>query len=133
MDVLAFPNAFDVASELEGLGPVRQIEERVFPDGEVLVRVPNVGGEVAVVTRLFPNVNDNLVKLFLTIDALNDMGARRVVLVLPYLPYARQDRRFRPGEPISSKTVLKIFSSLSVHGVLTVDMHKRYVVDYAPR
>ncbi|MFN3804576.1 MAG: ribose-phosphate diphosphokinase [Pyrobaculum sp.] len=133
MDILAFPNAFDIASELEGLGPVGQIEERVFPDGEVVTRVPDVGSEAAVVMRLFPNVNDNLVKLFLTVDALNDLGARKVVLVLPYLPYARQDRRFRRGEPISSKTMLKIFSSLSVHGVVTIDMHKHYVADYAPR
>lgn len=131
--IIAFQNALDLAAELEGIGPVAQIEERVFPDGEVLVRLPEARGEVAVVARLYPAVNDNLIKLFLTIDALNDAGASKIILVIPYMPYARQDRRFRPGEPISSKTVLKLLAHLNVFGIITVDLHKGYVAEYAPR
>jgi ribose-phosphate pyrophosphokinase len=134
MDILSFQNALDLAADLELLGTVKQIEEKVFPDGEVLTRIPqDVGLEVAVLARLYPDVNNNLVKLMLTLDALSDLGVRKIILVIPYLPYARQDRRFRPGEPISSKTVLRMLSSFPVSALLTLDVHKPYIADYAPR
>jgi ribose-phosphate pyrophosphokinase len=134
MEVLVFQSAFDLAADLEGVGAVKQVEERTFPDGEVLVRLPqDVGLEVAVLTRLYPNVNDNLVKLVLTLDALSDLGVRKIVLLIPYLPYARQDRRFRPGEPISSKTVLRILGSYPVSALVVLDIHKPHIADYAPR
>ncbi|AFA38894.1 ribose-phosphate pyrophosphokinase [Pyrobaculum oguniense TE7] len=133
MQILSFQNAFDLAIEFEGLGALAQMEERVFPDGELLVKLPPSERDVVVVARLYPGVNENLFKLFLALDALNDQGASRIVLVLPYLPYARQDRRFRPGEPISSKTVLRILTLFNVSAVVAVDVHKQYVADYAPR
>lgn len=134
MDVLVFQNAFDLAADLEGVGAVKQVEERTFPDGEVLVRLPqDVGLEVAVLTRLYPNVNDNLVKLVLTLDALSDLGVQKIILLIPYLPYARQDRRFRPGEPISSKTVLRILGSYPVSALVALDVHKPHIADYTPR
>jgi len=134
MDVLVFQNAFDLAADLEGVGAVKQVEERAFPDGEVLIRLPqDVGLEVAVLIRLYPNVNDNLVKLVLTLDALSDLGVRRVVLLIPYLPYARQDRRFRPGEPISSKAVLRILAGYPVSALVALDVHKPYIAEYVPR
>jgi ribose-phosphate pyrophosphokinase len=134
MDVLVFQNAFDLAADLEGVGAVKQVEERTFPDGEVLVRLPqDVGLEVAVLTRLYPNVNDNLVKLVLTLDALSDLGVQKIILLIPYLPYARQDRRFRPGEPISSKTVLRILGGYPVSALVALDVHKPYIADYTPR
>lgn len=132
MIILAFANALDIASELEGLGEMMQIEERVFPDGEVLTRIPRVGRDVAVVARLYPGVNDNLVKLMLTLDALSDLGASRIFAVVPYLPYARQDRRFRPGEPISAKAILRALGNY-VSDIITVDLHKPYIREYAPR
>lgn len=133
MQILSFQNALDLAMEFERLGTLAQIEERVFPDGELLVRLPPSERDVVVVARLYPGVNENLFKLFLALDALNDQGAGRIVLVLPYLPYARQDRRFRQGEPISSKTVLRILSLFNVSAIVAVDVHKQYVADYAPR
>ena len=132
MQILSFQNALDLAMEFERLGTLAQIEERVFPDGELLVRLPPSERDVVVVARLYPGVNENLFKLFLALDALNDQGAGRIVLVLPYLPYARQDRRFRQGEPISSKTVLRILSLFNVSAIVAVDVHKQYVADYAP-
>jgi len=133
MHILTFQNALDIAEHFEGLGKVVQVEERTFPDGEVLVRVPEVGPVVVLVARLYPSVNDNVFKLFLALDALNDMGVGRVVVVAPYLPYARQDRRFRPGEPISAKALLKTLANLSVGALVAVDLHKPYIADYVPR
>ncbi|MEZ0320178.1 MAG: ribose-phosphate diphosphokinase [Pyrobaculum sp.] len=133
MLILAFQNALDLAAELQELGEVRQVEERVFPDGEVLARIPSAAETVVLVARLYPSVNENLVKLFLALDTLNDLATRRIVLAIPYMPYMRQDRRFREGEPISAKTVFKIMSSFGVSALVTVDLHKQYVAEYAPR
>ena len=73
MHILTFQNALDIAEHFEGLGKVVQVEERTFPDGEVLVRVPEAGPVVVLVARLYPGVNDSVFKLFLALDALNDM------------------------------------------------------------
>lgn len=131
MRLYYFKNAEDLAKAISArLGiDARQIEERDFPDGEVLVRV-EPAREVALIARLYPDVNKNLVKLYLALDALTDYGAERIVLVAPYLPYARQDRRFREGEPISSKTVLSHLKLYPVTHVVTVDLHKAYISDY---
>ncbi|ABL87558.1 ribose-phosphate pyrophosphokinase [Pyrobaculum islandicum DSM 4184] len=133
MDILAFQNAVDLVTELEKVGVVKQVEERVFPDGEVLIRLPETGPEVALVLRLYPSVNDNIIKLVLALDALSDIGVRKVVLLTPYFPYARQDRRFRTGEPISSKTILKLLANYPVFAIITLDLHKPYIAEYVPR
>lgn len=133
MDILAFQNAADLITELEKVGVVKQVEERVFPDGEVLIRLPETGPEVALVLRLYPSVNDNIIKLVLALDALSDIGVRKVVLLTPYFPYARQDRRFRTGEPISSKTILKLLANYPVFTIITLDLHKPYIAEYVPR
>lgn len=129
--MLYFKNAEDLARRISAkLGlDARPVEERDFPDGEVLVRV-EPAREAALIARLYPDVNKNLVKLFLALDALADYGAERLILVLPYMPYARQDRRFREGEPISVKAVLGHIKEYPVSHIISVDLHKPYIADY---
>jgi ribose-phosphate pyrophosphokinase len=131
MKLYYFKNAEDLAKPIAGaLGlDARPLEERDFPDGEVLVRV-EPAREAVLLARLYPDVNKNLVKLLLALDALSDYGADRVVLVVPYLPYARQDKRFREGEPISVKTMLAHLRRYPVSHLVAVDLHKPYIGDY---
>ncbi|AEA12163.1 ribose-phosphate pyrophosphokinase [Thermoproteus uzoniensis 768-20] len=131
MRLYYFKNAEDLARQIAGaLGlDAKLVEERDFPDGEVLVRV-EPAREAILLARLYPDVNKNLVKLFLALDALSDYGADRVVLVAPYLPYARQDRRFRDGEPISVKFLLSHLRQYPVSHLIAVDLHKPYIGDY---
>ncbi len=135
MRIYYFKNAEDVALRMAGIlnCGLTQVEEREFPDGEVLVRADAGAGTAIIVGRMYPNVNNNIMKLVLLLDALSDHGVSGMVLVLPYLPYARQDRRFRSGEPISAKTLLKMFAHHNVSHIFTVDVHKEGIRDYVSR
>ncbi|MEM3137240.1 MAG: ribose-phosphate diphosphokinase [Thermofilaceae archaeon] len=108
-----------------------EVEVTKFPDGETYIRLlPDVKGRrVVYVNTLQPSPNDALTETFLTLDALKDLGAREVHAIIPYMAYARQDERFRPGEAISIATVAKLFKSLELDSIYTVDMHLHRVTD----
>lgn len=97
------------------------IDVHIFPDGESLVRAPS-GGKTAIIYCPLDRPNEKLVNLLLAADALQRGGARRLVLVAPYLCYMRQDKAFRAGEAISQKAIAQ-FLSLAFDRVVTVDAH----------
>lgn len=110
------------------------VESKRFPDGEVYVRVGvGVKGEdVVVVQSMEPPQNDALVELILIVDALVESGARSVTAFTPYLPYARQDRVFLAGEPVSVRAVLKALRSIGVERLVVVEAHSERALSYFP-
>ncbi|MFX0078127.1 MAG: ribose-phosphate diphosphokinase [Candidatus Hermodarchaeota archaeon] len=106
-------------------------EIKCFPDGETYVRfLGEVAKEdVVVVQSLGHQPNHYLVELFLMLDALKDLKAKRVIAVLPYFAYARQDERFKPGEAISLKTVSRLIEAAGADYIFTIDSHRHRVVD----
>ena len=106
----------------ERLGvPLHVIDVHRFPDGEIKVTV----AEPSTTTILYMPLdapNDKLVTLLFAAEALRRGGARRLVLVAPYLCYMRQDIAFRPGEAISQKVIGSIITR-TVDRVVTVDAH----------
>lgn len=115
----------DVANAL-GLTHV-VLESKQFPDGESYIRYPvdlTKYEGLILVQRAYPNQDSRLMQLMLAVHAARDLGVNEIHIVLPYLPYSRQDRRFRDGEPISLLTVLTLLSSLGVSSIITVDVHK---------
>lgn len=121
--VFAFAEGADEAGRLAGeLGvPCHAIEARRFPDGESLVRVPAFA-ETAILYRSLDDPNARLVEILLAASALRDGGARRVVLVAPYLGYMRQDMAFRPGEAVSQRVIGKLLAD-HFDGLVTIDPH----------
>ncbi|MFH0861336.1 MAG: ribose-phosphate diphosphokinase [Candidatus Altiarchaeota archaeon] len=112
--------AWEVSKNLNaGLG---KLEVQKFPDGELYVRVDSdvKGEELAVIKRT--RTSDDLIELILTLDALRDSGARLIHTVLPYMIYSRQDKRFKKGEALSAKTLLKVLDELS-DDITTVNCH----------
>ncbi|MDI6643344.1 MAG: ribose-phosphate diphosphokinase [Candidatus Hodarchaeaceae archaeon] len=101
-----------------------------FPDSEFYLRIgAELKGEHAVVVQSTCSPqNDNLVELCFLLDAVRDLGARRVTAVVPYLAYARQDKRFKPGEAISLRTVSKLISNAGADEFITVDIHEEETV-----
>lgn len=93
-----------------------------FPDGELYLRVGGrlEGDDVVVVQST--RTDQDLIELLLLEDAVREAGARRVFVVVPYLGYARQDRRFFPGEPVSARTLCR-HVELDADAVITVDLH----------
>jgi ribose-phosphate pyrophosphokinase len=93
-----------------------------FPDGEHYLLAGETDDEMVIVGSVVDN--DSLVQLMLLIDAC-DRATNR--LVLPYMAYARQDKRFKPGEPISSRVVARALSQ-GVSEVITVNIHEKEVL-----
>ena len=101
-----------------------------FPDGESYLRFEDevAGEEVVVVQSTGPPQDTSLIQLLILIDAAKDLGAKRVTAVVPYLAYARQDKRFLPGEAISIQTVGKLLKAAGVDELLTVNVHEEKVL-----
>ena len=99
------------------------VEAHRFPDGEVVVRLrtPVAGLRVLLVAHL-DRPDEKTLALVFAADAARELGAQQVGLVAPYLPYMRQDDRFRPGEAITSRSYARLLSS-TVDFLVTVDPH----------
>ncbi|MFA0752709.1 MAG: hypothetical protein IMHGJWDQ_000469 [Candidatus Fervidibacter sp.] len=112
-----------VAREL-GL-PLGEILVSRFSDGEVRVQIhENVrGADVFIIQPTCPPVNENLMELLVMIDAFKRASAARVVAVIPYYGYARQDRKVRPREPISAKLVANLLTTAGADRILAIDLH----------
>jgi ribose-phosphate pyrophosphokinase len=121
------PLAKAVAEHLKT--PLTKIDIRRFTDGEIFVEVEeNVRGEdVFIIQSTSAPVNDNLMELFILIDALRRGSARRITAVVPYFGYARQDRKSAPRSPISAKLVANILAAAGVNRVLTLDLHSAQI------
>ena len=97
-----------------------------FSDGEVMVEVnENVRGrDCYIMQPVSAPTNDNLMEMLVIADALRRASAARITAVIPYLGYARQDRRSRSARvPISAKVVANMITAAGIDRVLTVDLH----------
>jgi ribose-phosphate pyrophosphokinase len=90
-----------------------------FPDGEQYLRTDPVGDEVLIIGSIIDS--DSLIQLLLLIDACEEA---RSMLLVPYMGYARQDKQFRPGEPLSARAIARALSR-GVSEVMTVNLHDR--------
>jgi len=106
-------------------------ELKLFPDGELYVRIPaDVKGEdVAIIQSTCYPPNQNYMELLLLLDTARDLGAEEITAIIPYFAYARQDNRFKEGEAVSLYTVAKLIESVGTKKVYTVDMHAHRVGD----
>jgi ribose-phosphate pyrophosphokinase len=123
--LISMPGHDELARRLAVLLPADdgEIVARRFPDGESYVRIEsNVCEREVIVLAVLDRPDDKIVPLLLALRTLRDLGAKRVVLVAPYLPYMRQDHRFHPGEAVSSRIVAATLDG-AVDAVVTVDPH----------
>ncbi|MEM0384363.1 MAG: ribose-phosphate diphosphokinase [Candidatus Caldarchaeum sp.] len=133
MKVVSGVSSADLAAKLSRFlnAPVVNVESKRFPDGESYVRVVGAvaGEEVVLVQGLHPPQDTHLTQLLLLADCLNDLGASSIRAVVPYMAYARQDRRFRDGEAVSILTVLKLLKTVGVSELITVNIHSPWILE----
>jgi ribose-phosphate pyrophosphokinase len=101
-----------------------------FSDGEVAIEIlENVRGkDVFILQSICAPTNDNLMELLVMVDALKRASAGRVTAAIPYMGYARQDRRPNSARvPITAKVVANMMSSVGVDRVLTMDLHSEQI------
>jgi ribose-phosphate pyrophosphokinase len=109
--------------------PLAAHEERDFEDGEHKARPLDTvrGTDVYVVQSLHSgpaeSANDKLCRLLFFIGALKDAGAARVTAVVPYLCYARKDRRTKPGDPVTTRYVASLFEAIGTDAIATLETH----------
>ena len=99
-----------------------------FPDGEGLAAVPEFAGEEAVVVATTDS-DEAWVELLQLQDAVREAGATDVTTVIPYMGYARQDRSFEPGQPVSARAMAKAIST-GTDRVVLVNPHESAVADF---
>ena len=101
------------------------VDHRVFPDGESYIRLTApVEGETAVIVQTTsPPQDTRLIQFFLMASTSADLGAERVICVVPYLAYARQDKRFLEGEALSLDIVLHLLEEAGADDLIVIDAH----------
>ena len=119
--------AEDLSKELNA--PLAKMIAKRFPDNEMYIQIlDDVSGEdVVIVQTTYPD--QNIIELFLLQNALEESKANTITVVIPYYGYARQDTKFKDGEPISAKALANLIS-LSADKVITVDPHKEHILDF---
>jgi ribose-phosphate pyrophosphokinase len=116
-----------VAAELSL--PLAAHEEREFEDGEHKTRPLEAvrGAHVFVMQSLHgkanQSVNDKLCRLLFFIGAIKDAGAARVTALVPYLCYARKDRRTKASDPVTTRYIAGMFEAVGTDDVVAVDVH----------
>ncbi|MEW7976092.1 MAG: ribose-phosphate diphosphokinase [Candidatus Sedimenticola endophacoides] len=104
-----------------------------FSDGEVMAEVQESvrGRDVYVVQSTSQPTNDHLMELLVLIDALRLSSAKRIVAVIPYFGYARQDRRPRSSRaPITARLVAKQLAAVGADQLVTVDLHADQIAGF---
>ena len=109
--------------------PLGEADVVSFPDGETFVRInENIrGADVFIIQSTSNPANQNLMELFIMIDAARRASANRITAVIPFYGYARQDRKDQPRVPITSKLVANLLVSAGANRVLTVDLHAQQI------
>jgi len=100
-----------------------------FSDGEIQVIVNESIREcdVFIIQSLSRPANDHIMELLLISDALKRASAGRIIAVVPYFAYARQDRKVNPRDPISAKLLADILTVSGINHLVVMDLHARQI------
>jgi len=123
--ILPLPGNETFAQRLadEGGWELGALETRRFPDGETYVRIlSDVKDKAVDLVCTLARPDDGFLRLIFAADVARDLGAHQVNLIAPYLSYMRQDRRFQPGEAVTSESFARLVSA-SFDRLVTVDPH----------
>jgi len=100
-------------------------ELRDFANGEIYARFEESvrGSDAFVVQSMGTPINQWLVESLVMVDALKRGSAKRITAVIPFYPYARQDKKSRGREPISARLMADLYKTAGADRILTVDLH----------
>ena len=102
---------------------VGDVKLHAFPDGETYLRfITDIGGRSIAIVCTLDRPNDKILPLMFAAATARELGAVQIGLVAPYLAYMRQDRRFKPGEAVTSRQTAELLSN-AFDWLVTVDPH----------
>jgi len=119
--------AEDLSKEINAT--LAKVISKRFPDDELYVRImDDISNEdVIIVQTAYPD--PNIIELFLLQNAVQEAGADKITIVVPYMGYGRQDKKFENGEPISAKAIANLISQ-NADRIITVDPHKEHILNF---
>jgi ribose-phosphate pyrophosphokinase len=136
MKIVLGPASTQLGKEIVNILKVEAVPVafKIFPDGENYVRLEGQvqREDVAIVQTTSPPQDSRLMQLALIADSAKRNGARRIIAVVPYLAYARQDRIFLQGEAISAETIARMLKAAGVERMITVNVHQDKVLSQFP-
>jgi ribose-phosphate pyrophosphokinase len=114
--------------------PQEKVTCRTFPDGEVCIRInATLAKKTIIIVHDTAELQDmRLQQLYQMVEVAVWQEAERIVCIVPYLAYARQDRRTHSGEPLSGLIVLRTLAMLGADMLVTVDVHNPTLLRQAP-
>lgn len=100
-------------------------ETRTFANGEIYARYGDSvrGCDAFVIQAHSSPINEWLMEQLIMVDALKRASAKRITVVAPFYPYARQDKKGRGREPISARLVADLFKAAGANRIMSVDLH----------
>lgn len=109
--------------------PLSSVELTDFPDGEFFCKMnENIRGEdVFIIQPTCPPVDKNIMELLIMLDACKRASARRIITVIPFFGYARQDRKDQPRVPITARLVANLLQVAGATRVLGMDFHSEQI------
>lgn len=111
--------------------PLGKIKIQKFSDGEISVEfLESIRGEFVFLIQSTFSPADNLMELLLMIDAAKRASAYKVIAVMPYYGFARQDRKDRPRVAIGSKLVANMLTAAGADRIITMDLHAPQIQGY---
>lgn len=136
MKIIAGPASRELSHRIAEMlkADLIEVAHKIFPDGESYIRLDgDIKGEnIVIVQTTSPPQDSRLMQLAFMADAAKRAGANRVIAVVPYLAYARQDKVFLPGEPVSIEVVAKILWTAGIDCLVTVNIHQAKVLERFP-
>ena len=109
--------------------PLVNVELTSFPDGEFFCKIhENIRGEdVFIIQPTSPPVNENIMELLVMLDACKRASAKRIITVLPYYGYARQDRKDQPRVPITARLVADLLEAAGTTRIMGLEFHSEQI------
>ncbi|MHA1381049.1 MAG: ribose-phosphate diphosphokinase [Candidatus Helarchaeota archaeon] len=112
-----------------------QVNFKFFPDGENYIKIEKSlkNEDVIIVQSTYPPQNTNLLELLMILDAVKNLEPSSISLIVPYLCYSRQDKRFLNGEPLTAEIVCKIMEKIGdplLKMFITIDIHSEKILEY---
>ena len=115
--------AEEVARELDGAVSPTQLRE--FANGEIYARFDESvrGCDAFVMQSHGAPINEWVMEQLIMVDALKRASAKRITVVMPFYPYARQDKKHRGREPISARLIADLFKTAGADRLMAIDLH----------
>jgi len=109
-----------------------KVELSRFANGEARVFVKDkVNNSTAVVLQSFSKpVDEHIIEFCLLCDALKRLGAKKIIAIVPWLGYSKQDKVFREGEPLSIKVIAKIIQTAPFDKLIVFDLHNQSIIGF---